>query len=174
MTVNHVDSLMPARIIHTLFRCGSQFIFRRARKNILQDEHGAALVEMAVTLPIMLGFVFGLMQICLAFYTYEYISELAREGSRYAAMHGPTCETSASASCSKTAAQVNSYVAGLAWPNIGGATFNAGNVSTTYPNGDVVGQPVVVSVTYIFPYYIPFVMSNNLSLTSSSQMTILQ
>jgi Flp pilus assembly protein TadG len=139
----------------------------------LRGEEGSELVELAVSLPILFGFVLGLMQICLAFYTHEYISELAREGTRYAIVHGPSCETSAGASCAVTASAVNAYVSGLGWPNLGGGTLT---VSTTYPGpgGDVVGQPVQVTVTYTFPYKIPFVTSQNLSMSSKSVMYIIQ
>jgi Flp pilus assembly protein TadG len=144
----------------------------------LRGEEGSELVELAVSLPILFGFVFGLMQICLAFYTHEYISELAREGTRYAIVHGPSCETSAGASCTVTASAVNAYVSGLGWPNLGGGTLT---VSTTYPGpggpgsaGNVVNQPVRVTVTYTFPYKIPFVTSKNLSMSSTSQMYIIQ
>lgn len=145
-------------------------------RGCLRSEEGAHLVEFALTLPILLGVIFGLMQVCLALYMHEYTSELAREGTRYAIFHGPTCKTSGGASCTVTAAGVNSYVAGLGWPNIGGGAFNASNVSTTFPGtgGQLVGNPVVVTVTYQYPYKIPFVTSKTLSLTSTSQMTIVQ
>jgi Flp pilus assembly protein TadG len=139
----------------------------------LHGEEGAELVELALSAPILFGLVFGLMQICLAFYTYEYISELAREGARYAAVHGPSCETSASVSCSATAASVNAYVTGLANFNLGGGSMT---VSTTYPGtgGELVSNPVVVKITYAFPYKIPYIKSTTLTMTSTSQMTIVQ
>jgi Flp pilus assembly protein TadG len=145
-------------------------------RGCLRGEEGSQLVEFALTLPILLGLIFGLMQICLAFYTHAYISELAREGTRYAIVHGPTCKTSGGASCTVTAAGVNSYVSGLGWPNLGGGTLSASNVTTTYPGtgGELVGNPVVVTVTYQFPYKIPFVTSKTLSLSSTSEMTIIQ
>lgn len=140
---------------------------------LLCSEEGSEVVEFAITAPILFAFVFGLIQMCLAMYTYEYISELSREGARYAAVHGPTCVTSAGASCTATAASVNSYVQGLATTNIGGGTLV---VNTTYPGtgGELVNNPVKVTITYAFPYHIPFVSSKTLTLTSSSQMTIVQ
>ena len=167
-----------ARLLRALFRPGRRFSRRDSReRGCLRGEEGAAnLVEFALTLPILLGVIFGLMQVCLAFYTYEYISELAREGTRYAIFHGPTCLTSGGASCTATAANVNSYVAGLGWPNLGGVAFSASNVTTTFPGtgGELVNNPVVVTVTYQFPYHIPFVTSKTLTLSSTSQMTIVQ
>jgi Flp pilus assembly protein TadG len=143
------------------------------KRSFLHGEEGVELVELALAAPILFGFVFGLMQVCLAFYTYEYISELAREGARYAAVHGPSCETSAGVSCAATAASVNSYVAGIADFNLGGGALV---VNTTYPGigGELVNNPVVVSITYTYPYKIPMVTSKTLTMSSTSQMTIIQ
>jgi len=145
----------------------------RKKTNPLLDEEGAELVEVALTTPILFAFVFGLLQVCLAFYTYEDISELAREGSRYAAFHGPACVTSAGASCTATAAQINTYVQGLDTSDVGGGTIV---VNTTFPGtgGELVNNPVKVTITYTFPYHIPFVSSKSLTMTSTSQMTIVQ
>lgn len=165
------------RILRARLRLQFHNPWRKGRgRGCLRGEEGAELVEFALTLPILIGVIFGLMQICLALYTHEYLSEMAREGTRYAMVHGPTCKKSGGASCTATAANVNSYVAGLGWPNIGGGTFNASNVTTTFPGtgGQLVGNPVVVSITYQFPYKIPFVTSKTLSMTSKSQMTIVQ
>lgn len=141
----------------------------------LRGEDGQSLVEMALILPTMLGFVFGLFVIFLAFYTHEYISELAREGSRYAAVHGSSCVTSGGASCTVTASQVSTYVAGIGLPNLGGGSMTSGNVITTYLDGDEVPpHRVQVTVNYTFPFKIPFVMSQSLSMSSTSVMYIVQ
>jgi Flp pilus assembly protein TadG len=143
----------------------------------LHNEEGANLVEMALTLPILLAFVFGLMEVCLAFYVHEYISELAREGTRYGAVHGTTCVTSPGAvPCTVTAAQVGAYVVGLGWPNLGGGTVSVDTVTAhMYPDGsEAPGKRVQVKVTYAFPYKIPWVTSTTLTMSSSSVMTIIQ
>jgi Flp pilus assembly protein TadG len=127
---------------------------------------------MAVTLPILLGFAFGLMKLCLVFYSYEWISELGREGTRYAIVHGSTCETASSASCTATASTVNAYVLGTGLPNIAGGTVT---VNTTYPDGnEAPGSRVKVNLTYAFPYRIPFVTSSTLTISSTSEMYIIQ
>jgi hypothetical protein len=60
----------------------------------------------------------------------------------------------------------------LGWPNPGGGTFN---VSASFPNSDQVpGHLVLVTVTYSFPYKIPWFSSQSLALSSSSEMYILQ
>ncbi len=147
--------------------------------NLARGGRGETMVAFAVTLPILLSFLFGLMQVCLAFYTYEWISEAAREGTRYAMVHGSTCESSVGISCTATGTtgagsfpSVDSYVSHIGLPNLGGGTMN---VVTTYPDGDEVApHRVAVSVTYTFPYKIPFVSSGPISFSSRSEMSILQ
>jgi len=112
-------------------------IFRRSRKgramgdrtrNRGRSQNGESLVSFALTFPVLFGFLFGIMQVSMAYYTYQWMSETAREGARYAIVHGSTCETSGGASCTSTASAVNSYVSGTGLPNIGGGA------STIYRN----------------------------------------
>jgi hypothetical protein len=108
-----------------------------------------------------------------------HLSEAAREGTRYAMVHGSTCESSVGISCTATGTtgagsfpSVDSYVSHIGLPNLGGGTMN---VVTTYPDGDEVApHRVAVSVTYTFPYKIPFVSSGPISFSSRSEMSILQ
>ena len=67
---------------------------------------------------------------------------------------------------------VNNYVKAIGLPNLGGGTMT---VATTYPDGDEVPpHRVQVKVTYTFPYAIPFVPSSAISMSSTSEMNILQ
>jgi hypothetical protein len=105
------------------------------------------------------------------------ISESAREGTRYAMLLSSTCTNSSGASCTATAAQVNTYVSGLGWPNLAGGKMT---VSTTYqtPGGgvgtNIVSDFVVVQIMYAFPITMPFVPKNSITLKSTSQMPIIQ
>ena len=152
---------------------------QRGKSNLVHGENGESLVGFAMALPLLLGFLFGLMQVCLGFYTYEWISEAAREGTRYAIVHGATCESSTGISCMVTGTEgagsflsVDRYVSGIGLPNLGGGTMN---VLTTYPDGDEVPpHRVMVSVTYTLPYKIPFISSRPITMSSASQMSILQ
>jgi hypothetical protein len=169
----------PARFPRILFQWERQSRAQRNwRKILARAEQGEFLVSFALSFPILFGFIFGLMQVCLALYSHEYISELAREGARYAIVHGPDCLSSGGASCEVTATtgagsypSVNSYVSGIGFPNLGGGTVI---VSTTYPNGEAVSEPVLVKVTYVFPYHLPFITSSSLSMSSTSEMNIIQ
>jgi Flp pilus assembly protein TadG len=136
------------------------------------DESGGSLVEFAVTLPLLFTLVFCFMEMCLVFYTYQTISECAREGTRYAMFRGASCTTTAGGSCTATSAQVNGYVSGLVWPNAGGGTMT---VATTYPDGnEAVGSRVQVKMTYVFPIYMPFVPTHSLTMASTSLVYIVQ
>jgi Flp pilus assembly protein TadG len=137
----------------------------------MRNESGATLVEFALTFSVLMTFVMTLMEICLAFYTYGMISECAREGTRYAISRGATCVNGSGASCTATAASINSYVTGLALPNIGGGTMV---VSTTFIPDNQPGSYVKVDVKYTFPIKLPFVRGNSLALENYSQMIFLQ
>jgi hypothetical protein len=115
-------------------------------------------------------FVFALMELCLVFYSYGMISESAREGTRYAVVHGSTCTTYAGASCTVTAAQIQTYVSGLGFPNPGGGTLTP--VATFSPNTP--GSTATVQVTYSFPIRMPLLPTRAISLSTQSAMTIVQ
>ena len=57
-------------------------------------EAGSALIETAASLPVLFVLIFCFMELCMAFYSYDMISESAREGTRYAMMLSSTCTNS--------------------------------------------------------------------------------
>jgi Flp pilus assembly protein TadG len=139
---------------------------------VLREERGQSLVEFAITFSILMAFVFMFIEVCLAFYTYGMISESTREGSRYAALHGASCMTAASVSCTANAAAVNTYVAKLGYPNLASGTMT---VNTSFPDGnEAAGSRVTVAISYAFPITLALVPRNALTLSTSSTMTILQ
>ena len=139
---------------------------------LLADQSGQSLVEFAISFSILITLVFAFIEVCLAFYTYGMISETARESTRYAALHGSTCTTAASASCTASASTVNTYAAQLGYPNLAGGAMT---VSTTFPDGNQApGSHVTVTVNYVFPITLAFVPRNAISMATASTMTILQ
>jgi Flp pilus assembly protein TadG len=144
----------------------------RSIGNLARSERGESLISFALSASILFSFVFGLFEVCMAFYTYEWISECAREGSRYAIVHGASCITHTGASCTVTASGVNSYISALTLPNLGAGTMTP---STSFPDGDeAVGHRVKVTVTYTFPYQIMFKSHSTLTMSSTSEMYIMQ
>ena len=56
------------------------------RKRIRQD-HGQDLVETALTLPLLLMLLFGIVEFGRVIFVYNSLSNAAREGARYAIIH---------------------------------------------------------------------------------------
>ena len=61
---------------------------RRSDRRKLLNARGQTYAEFALIVPCFLLLLFGIMWLGLAVYTYNYVSYSAREGSRYAAVHG--------------------------------------------------------------------------------------
>lgn len=61
---------------------------RRARTVGGRDERGQALVEFALVLPVFLLLVFGLIDVARAVWQENTLAYAAREGTRYAIVHG--------------------------------------------------------------------------------------
>jgi Flp pilus assembly protein TadG len=154
------------------FGRGPRRLAQLRRRKSRGNEEGSALVEIALTLPVLITFFFGLIEVSLAFYTHQVLSESAREGTRYAIVHGSTCTTGSGSACTVSAATVNSYVSGLSWPNFGSSAMS---VNTTYPDGnEAPGSRVQVTITYGFPFRVPFIPTSTLTMSSSSVMYIVQ
>jgi Flp pilus assembly protein TadG len=142
------------------------------RRSLARDVDASALIEFVLTSSVLFTLLFCFMEVCLVFYSYDLISEAAREGTRYAMYRGASCPSSSNPTCEVTATQVNTYVSGLVWPNLGGGTITP---NTTYPNGNEnVGSTVQVTVTYVFPIKMPFVPTHSITMASTSVMPILQ
>ncbi len=60
-----------------------------AGKRGMLCEEGTTLVEMAFASAILLSSLFGVIAISLALYVYNYVSDAAREATRYAIVRGP-------------------------------------------------------------------------------------
>jgi Flp pilus assembly protein TadG len=162
-------------------------------------EDGASIVEMALSCSVILGMFFGIVYICFALYVFHYISDAAREGSRYAMVRGSTsCANSGGnlSNCIATEAQIQTYVQDLGYPGIDAA--NKMTVTTTWYTASSSGTPptttwslcaggspaattckapgniVKVVVAYAYPLNIPFSGRRTLNMTSTSQMVVAQ
>jgi Flp pilus assembly protein TadG len=139
------------------------------------------LVELSVSLIVLLTMMFCFMQLSLILYSRNLISEMAREGTRYASVHGASCPTTASPTCKATAAQVNSYITSNAFPNLGGGTItvstkyaSAGSSTFTTNGCESVGCSVKVKVTYNITVAMPLVPRNTFTMSSISIAVITQ
>jgi len=142
---------------------------------------------MALSIGILLTFIFGIMEVCLAAYTYHFISEAAREATRYAIVRGASfttdCASPTYATCIAQGGDITTYVQNLNLPAIDPAKMT---VSSTWLASDGVtacgttdsckapGNQVNVTITYNFPLVVPFVPLSTWTMTSTSQMVISQ
>jgi Flp pilus assembly protein TadG len=153
------------------------------------DDRGATLVELALSSIILFSFVFGIMDMSLAIYGYHFISEAAREGTRYAIVRGSTagggtaCASYTSGNCQATSAQVQQYVKSFSFPGISEGLMTVTPSWSAYPVGVACtpsascnnpGNLVTVLVQYQFPVNIPFVKHKTLTMNSTSAMVISQ
>ena len=148
------------------------------------EDTGATLVEFALSVSILMMMLFGIIQACFALYACNYVSDAAREATRYAIVRGSAC--TGMPDCGATQAQIQTYVSSLTYPGI-----NANNVTVTAtwlslnstpPTAwtacagqcDAPGNAVQVQVTYPFPLSIPFWKKSTVNLNSTSQAVISQ
>lgn len=158
-----------------------QQVSRRVRFRFLREQ-GASIVEMALSMLILLAILFGLIEMCLALYTYHFISDAAREGSRYAIVHGSAC-LNEGVSCTVTTDQIQAYVQDLGFPGINPSDMTVTTTYAPYPAGGTCtpsaacnnpGNLATVTVNYNFPLSIPFVSSTVIAMSSTSSMVISQ
>lgn len=147
-----------------------------------RGERGSAMVEMALSIVILLIMLFGIMEMSLVLYAYHYISEAAREGTRYAIVRGESCTGFASA-CPASSADIQSYVQNLAYPGINSQQMTVTTAWSAYPAGGACvpsancknpGNQVQVTVNYQYPLAIPFLQATTINMSSTSQMVISQ
>jgi Flp pilus assembly protein TadG len=117
----------------------------------LDQERGAAAVEFAVVMVLLLILVFGMIEFGIAFSKLNVYTGAAREGARYAAVH---CNPESPCDNGKIAARVTQAAVG--YP-IGPGSPGADTVC----DSDTIGQPVTVSWTQNITVNIPFVPGLN-------------
>lgn len=183
----------PARGLRT--QCsGPQDAPRLA--GVLREE-GSSLVEMALSCSILLAMILGIAQMSLMFYAYHFVSDAAREATRFAMVRGGNCITnvrpSGQAYCSPTDTNtagadngdIQAYIRGLGYPfaqslstattwyTLSGTTFSS--CGTTPTGCNTPGTSMVqVRVSYTLPIAIPFWSRTSVPLSSTSAQLIQQ
>jgi Flp pilus assembly protein TadG len=158
---------------------------RRPRKS---GERGGTLVEFAIAMVITLVLMFAMIDFARALYSFHFISEAAREGTRFASVRGADCSASAGP-CPAQPADIVTFVQQLVpqgidstqvtitpnWPNPNNLPM-CGNPPQDYP-----GCTVQVTVAYNFNFIFPFNFYNlppisfaasTITMSSTSQMVI--
>jgi Flp pilus assembly protein TadG len=125
----------------------------------LKREEGAAAVEFALVLPILIVILFGTIEFGLILYNQEVITNASREGARYGIVIGSPRPTT-----TQIQDVVNTYLT-----NSG---LNAGNATTTVTGAQgASGSNLAVTVTY--PYNL-LVLQNFVSVWAGQSTLDLQ
>jgi Flp pilus assembly protein TadG len=161
---------------------------RRLRGQV-RGEEGASIVETALASTVFLAMLIGVFQMMLALYTFHFVSDAAREATRYAIVRGSASCTNTPdlSNCDATSDQIQSYARGISYPGItpGKLTVTTTwlKVSTSLPatwsacasgTCNAPGNQVKVVATYAYPLNVPFVPKATFNLTSTSEMVISQ
>ena len=127
-------------------------------KFLRKDERGAAMVEFAVvTALIFIPLVFGIIEFGRLIWSKTTITAAAREGVRYAIVHGST-----SGSVADSAAVANYVMARTQLSPI--------SVRTTWADGNEPGDTAIVQVTYVYTPIVRVIASK--TITSRSRQII--
>ena len=114
---------------------------------VKKDESGAAAVEFAIVLPVLLLLVFGIIEFGLLFNRYITVTHAAREGVRVAALTG-------NADTGATAGEA-------AAPDL---------VVPAICSGGLVGTEMTMTCTATYDFAL-FIVTDEITLTSTARMT---
>jgi Flp pilus assembly protein TadG len=158
------------------------------------SEKGSMMLEFALTVALFLVMLFGIVDFGRALYTYHFLSNAAREATRYAAVRGSTCGDDGSCATSNSASgtagpttltDIQDYVTSITPPGIGSSqiTTTACGIQGGTKCADSTpafcattsnepGCTVQVKVSYPFGFLVPLVHSGSITLSSTSEMII--
>jgi len=161
-----------------------------------RNEDGSALVEMAVSTILIMTMFVGIFQLTLACYTYNTITEAARESARWAMVRGSMCSTYTpnQTNCAASSTDIQNYaktIAAIDWsacttttPCVTASWMLASTATgkqqttTTWASCSTPckdpGNMVVVNISYPYTFNIPFVNKFPITLKSQAGMVISQ
>lgn len=132
--------------------------------NRKHSQRGTVVVEFGLAFLVFLAAIYGIMEFGRIVASYNILSGAAREGARYAVVHGSASGSPASASDIQTV--VRNWAIGL--------DANSVAVTTTWNPGNGPGGKVNVQATYTVTPFTGLILTSGISLQSSSQMSISQ
>jgi len=140
-------------------------------------QRGSALVEQALVLTFLLTVMFGIIDCGRALYTYHFVSNAAREATRWASVRS---ETSLLGTADNSA--VKAFVS-----NVSGMGLDPSLISTSTnflapphgsprcpPGTNLTGCVVEVQVNYDYKFFFPFLPNGTVTMTSKSELVITQ
>lgn len=145
-------------------------------------QRGTTLVEFAVIVTVFILMVVGAIDFARVLYTYHYVSDAARDATRYAMVRGHSC--SGFSDCPDvTQTQIQTYLSNVpagidstrlnvtaSWP----VQTNSPAACSTASTKESPGCTVQVQVSYSYSFLFPLVHNSTITLSSTSQMVISQ
>ncbi len=153
----------------------------RFRFDRLKGDEGTDLVEFAIMSILLMMLLFGIAGFGHMLYAYHFVSNEAREATRWAAVNGSTCAGDGSCAAPATKDDIEAYVKDHTPPGIDSTQVNAipswpvGSTSPTTCSTIAVNAPgctVAVTVSYNFQFIFPLISTAPLPLSSTSEMVI--
>src|SRR5277367_5372811 len=149
-----------------------------------RKQRGGTMVETALMLSVLLVMMFGIIGFGHALYTYHFVSNAAREATRWASVRGTTCSQHLpllSGGCPASASDVQTYVSNVSGMGLDPAKITATTTWVAPPNNLAVcktqpnnpGCVVEVQVQYSYQFLLPLLPSG-FKMQSTSQMVISQ
>lgn len=135
-----------------------------------RKDSGQTIIETSVALAAVMLIVFGVIELSLFVYTYSVMNDAAREGVRYAIVHGTTAATAncSGPSCTDSTG-TNVVTAVKTYAAMSAHDISAINVSVGYPDSSAAPlSRVTVTVTYT---YVPII---NLSIFAKTMQVTSQ
>ncbi|HUX44804.1 MAG TPA: TadE family protein [Terracidiphilus sp.] len=149
-------------------------------------EEGSALVEFALSACMLMTIQVVLIAVSMIVYSYTFVSDAAREATRYAMVRGLSlnnpCTAPGYATCIAQNDDIQSYVRGLHLPGIAPENLtvttdwltSVGAECGTQDSCKAPGNLVHVTVAYAYPVTLGFGTSKSFTMTSRSQSVIVQ
>jgi len=128
------------------------------RRSPRHDERGAAAVEFAMILPLLIVLVFGIVQFSIAYNRQQGLHAAAREGARIASLPNTTQ--------SEITDRVNDSLTGITFESTPSITVTP---NVTNPCDQRSGETVVVSVQGVTQLDIPLWGTQSLTLTGRGE-----
>jgi Flp pilus assembly protein TadG len=133
-----------------------------------RTERGQSLVEFSLSVMIFIMIIVGVVEVGRAVWSYNTLASAAREGSRYAMVHGAvaTAHSGPAANDAKVQAAVAKYSSNLEPSDL--------TITSAWPDGNnAVGSHVKVTATYRFDTLFSRLLGvSPITMTSTSTMTI--
>jgi Flp pilus assembly protein TadG len=131
------------------------------RSRLIKNERGAALIEAAVTIPLILLISVAIFEFGRAYQTWQVLTNAAREGARVAILSGTTDAEVRSA--------VNNY---MSVGQLSTLSDSAINVDRSAPLGTNTGSQITISYPFSFMVLGPVIKLVNPSSTSGGPLTM--